>query len=289
MSSIDRYAVIGEHIGHSRSPQIHALFARATGQAMQYGLIEVAPAGFAASVREFFAGGGRGLNVTVPHKQLALQLADTLTPRARRAGAVNTLARGLGGAADTSLLGDNTDGAGLVRDLTVNLGCTLRGAHILLLGAGGAARGVIAPLLEGGAASLTIHNRHEERARQLAQEFVDVGPVRAAAPGTAPGHPVAYDLVINATSASLRGELPQLPAGAVGTRTLCYDCAYGERDTVFVGWARSAGAARAEMGLGMLVEQAAESFLLWRGLRPDTAPVLAALRRPGGAPGPPPP
>jgi shikimate dehydrogenase len=284
MSSIDRYAVIGEHIGHSRSPQIHALFARATGQSMQYGLIDVAPAGFASAVREFFAGGGRGLNVTVPHKQLALRLADTLTPRARRAGAVNTLARGLSGGADTSVLGDNTDGAGLVRDLTVNLGCTLRGAHILLLGAGGAARGVIAPLLESGAGSLVIHNRHGERARQLAQEFVELGPVRAAAPGTGDGDASApYELIINATSASLRGELPGVPAGAIGAQTLCYDCAYGERDTAFVAWARSAGAARAVMGLGMLVEQAAESFLLWRGVRPDTAPVLSALQERSGA------
>jgi shikimate dehydrogenase len=284
MSSIDRYAVIGEHIGHSRSPQIHTLFAKATQQPMQYGLIDVDVAGFAGAVREFLTGGGRGLNVTVPHKQMALRLADTLTPRAQRAGAVNTLARGLAGGADTAVLGDNTDGAGLVRDLTLNLGCTLRGARVLLLGAGGAARGVIAPLLESGAASLVIHNRHDPRAQQLAQEFADLGPVRPAPAATAGGnHSASYDLIINATSASLRGELPSIPATAIGTQTLCYDCAYGERDTVFVSWARSAGAARAVMGLGMLVEQAAESFLLWRGVRPDTAPVLAALRPPARA------
>lgn len=282
MSSIDRYAVIGEHIGHSKSPLIHALFARATHQPMHYGLIDVGVAGFAGAVREFLSGGGRGLNVTVPHKPMALQLADTLTPRARRAGAVNTLARGLAGGADTAVLGDNTDGAGLVRDLTINLGCTLRGARVLLLGAGGAARGVIAPLLESGAGSLVIHNRHNERAQQLAEEFVDLGPVQAGPAAHADGRGIApYDLIINATSASLRGELPLIPAGAVGTQTLCYDCAYGERETVFVSWARSSGAARAAMGLGMLVEQAAESFQLWRGLRPDTAPVLAALQPPG--------
>jgi len=279
MSSIDRYAVIGEHIGHSRSPQIHALFAHATQQAMEYGLIDIAPAGFATAVREFFAGGGRGLNVTVPHKQLALQLADTLTPRARRAAAVNTLARGLAGGAASAVLGDNTDGAGLVRDLTVNLHATLRGARVLLLGAGGAARGVIAPLLEAGAGSLVIQNRHAARAEELAQEFLEVGPVRAAGVS---GADAPYDLIINATSASLRGELPSLPPGAVGPRKLCYDCAYAGQDTVFVTWARASGAARAVMGLGMLVEQAAESFLLWRGIRPDTVPVLAALRASGG-------
>ena len=276
MSSIDRYAVIGEHISHSRSPQLHALFAKATNQAIQYGLIDVAAAGFAAAAREFLAGGGCGLNVTVPHKQAAVQLADTLTPRARRAGAVNTLARGPASGADTGVLGDNTDGAGLVRDLKVNLGCALRGERVLLLGAGGAARGVIAPLLESGIGSLVIHNRHGERAQQLASEFADLGPVQAANVAGASDAP--FDLIINATSASLRGELPLISATVVGAQTLCYDCAYGERDTVFVQWARSAGAARAVMGLGMLVEQAAESFLLWRGLRPDTAPVLAALR-----------
>ncbi|HEV7432688.1 MAG TPA: shikimate dehydrogenase [Steroidobacteraceae bacterium] len=281
MSSIDRYAVIGELIGHSQSPRIHTLFAAATRQEMRYALIDVGVAGFAGAVREFFSGGGRGLNVTVPHKHTALQLADTLTPRARRAGAVNTLARGLAGTTDTSVLGDNTDGAGLVRDLTINLGFKLRGARLLLLGAGGAARGIIAPLLEAGAASLAISNRHGARAQELAQEFADLGPVRAAP--NADGRGAApYDLIINATSASLRGELPLISAATVGTQTLCYDCAYAEHDTVFMTWARGAGAARAVMGLGMLVEQAAESFLLWRGLRPDTAPVLAALQAPAG-------
>ena len=276
MSSTDRYAVIGEHIEHSRSPQIHALFAQATGQDMHYGLIDVPAAGLASVVREFFNRGGRGLNVTVPHKQAAVQLADTLTARARRAGAVNTLALAPpGGAADT-VLGDNTDGAGLVRDLTVNLGCPLLGTRVLLLGAGGAARGIIAPLLESGVESLVIQNRDSERADLLAREFADLGPVGAAHGSTQASPP--YGLIINATSASLRGEVPPVPPGALGDNTLCYDCAYGEQDTVFVNWARAAGAARAVMGLGMLIEQAAESFLLWRGVRPDTAPVLKALR-----------
>ena len=280
--SIDRYAVIGSGVQYSRSPQIHALFAAATHQFLHYGLIDVPPSGFAEAARDFFATGGRGLNVTVPFKESALALATTLTPRARRAGAVNTLARGAAlievDRAVRTLLGDNTDGAGLVRDLTINLSCTLRGARVMLLGAGGAARGIIAPLLESGVASLVIHNRHADRAQQLASEFADLGPV---SPGSA-GSSVdlsAVDLIVNATSASLNGELPLVPAGAVGAQTLCYDCAYGERDTVFVQWARQQGAAGAVMGLGMLVEQAAESFFVWRGVRPDTAPVLAALQQ----------
>ena len=279
MNSIDRYAVIGSGIGHSRSPQIHAMFAKATRQAMEYGLLDTPPAAFLSVVRNFFRDGGRGLNVTVPHKEAAHRVADTLAPRALRAGAVNTLA-----AVDGKLHGDNTDGAGLVRDLTVNLGCKLDGARVLLLGAGGAARGIIGPLLEAGVAALVIGNRHGARAKQLAKEFADLGPV-AAAPATtaairgrtAVSDDAGYDVIINATSASLRSELPQIPAHAVGTQTLAYDLAYGERDTVFMHWARSAGAARAVMGLGMLVEQAAESFLIWRGIRPDTTHVLEAL------------
>ncbi|HLQ12193.1 MAG TPA: shikimate dehydrogenase, partial [Steroidobacteraceae bacterium] len=174
----------------------------------------------------------------------------------------------------SALLGDNTDGAGLVRDLTVNLGYALTGTRVLLLGAGGAARGVIAPLLEGGVGELKLHNRTAARAQRLAQEFADLGAI--ASVGDAAGG--EYELIINATSASLRGELPAVPRGACGPRTLCYDLAYAASETVFLQWARAAGAAGALMGLGMLVEQAAESFLLWRGVRPDTAPVLAALR-----------
>ena len=283
MNTIDRYAVIGAGVQHSRSPQIHSLFAKATDQSLRYDLIDVPPGDFAAAVREFFAGGGRGLNVTVPFKESALALATELTARARRAGAVNTLVRG-----GITLLGDNTDGAGLVRDLTVNLGCRLRGASVLLLGAGGAARGIIAPLLATGVQRLTIHNRHAERAQQLAGEFADLGPVCVAAldsvnaaseANTARPPGAAFDLIINATSASLQGQLPQVPAHAVGPQTLCYDCAYGKSDTVFVSWARAQGAARAVTGLGMLVEQAAESFYVWRGVRPETAPVLVALQQ----------
>ncbi len=299
MNSIDRYAVIGSGISHSRSPQIHAMFAQATRQKMEYGLLDTPPVAFKATTDAFFKAGGRGLNVTVPHKQAALLLCDSLTPRARRAGAVNTLARG----DDGKLLGDNTDGAGLVRDLVFNLQCELGGARVLLLGAGGAARGIIAPLVEAGVAALEIHNRHPARARALAQEFADLSAVSAGelptpAPPPMPGvygstlrAPSAdaaaaqrarrkdggYDLIINATSASFNNELPEVPPYAVGIQTLAYDLAYRDRDTVFVHWARRAGAARAVMGLGMLVEQAADSFFLWRGVRPDTAQVLKAL------------
>ena len=272
MNSIDRYAVIGHGLSHSRSPQIHSLFAQSTGQAMQYGLIDVPAERFEAAVRDFFAGGGRGLNVTVPHKEAALALSARLSPRARRARAINTLAAGTGAEAN-ALLGDNTDGAGLVRDLTVNLGYALTGARVLILGAGGAARGLIGPLLEGGVGELLIQNRNPARAQRLAQEFAALGPISASAASGG-----AFELIINATSASLHGELPLVPAQACGPRTVCYDLAYGAEDTAFMRWARDAGAAGALMGLGMLVEQAAESFLLWRGVRPDTAPVLAQLR-----------
>lgn len=264
---IDRYAVIGHHIGYSRSPRIHSMFAQQCGQALDYSLIDVAPAEFLAAARNFLDGGGRGLNVTVPHKQAALALAAERSARAQRAGVLNTLAVRADG-----VFGDNTDGAGLVRDLTVNMKIELHGARILLLGAGGAARGILAPLLAAQPATLVICNRSAGRAQQLASEFAGLGPVSA---GTAAGE--SFDLILNATSATLQSELPAMPAHGVGSQTVCYDLAYRESATAFVQWAQGQGAARAVMGLGMLVEQAAESFLLWRGLRPDTAPVLAAL------------
>jgi shikimate dehydrogenase len=272
MHAPDRYAVIGHPVAHSRSPHIHALFAAQTGQSLLYERIDATPAEFAAVTLDFFARGGSGLNVTLPHKEAASALCARLTPRAQRARAVNTLMAAAGG----TLLGDNTDGAGLVRDLDLNLNVPVAGQRLLLLGAGGAARGVLGPLLELGPAEIVIANRTSERALQLAAEFAGTAPIRGCgldAPGA------GFDLIINGTSTSLAGELPALPRSVVQPGTVCYDMAYGREDTVFVSWARAQGAARAVMGLGRLVEQAAESFLLWRGVRPETAPVRAALQR----------
>jgi shikimate dehydrogenase len=207
----------------------------------------------------------------VPHKEAAFHLADELTPRARRAQAVNTLAV----KSDGRLLGDNTDGAGLARDLLNNQRLTIAGRRLLLLGAGGAARGVLAPLLGLRPRELVIANRNLQRARDLVAQFSDLGPLHATGYADLGNEP--FDIVINATAASLAGELPPLPSGVVNARSICYDMAYAREDTPFVRWAHERGVARALMGLGMLVEQAAESFHLWRGVRPDTASVLGEL------------
>jgi shikimate dehydrogenase len=267
----DRYAVIGHPIAHSRSPHIHRLFAQQCQQYMIYSAIDVPPEQLTSWVARFFATDGRGLNVTIPYKQALLTMPSRLNDRARKAGALNTLARDSQG----QLLGDNTDGVGLVRDLTEHLGLTITAHRLLLLGAGGAARGVIAPLLELMPAQLTIANRTMERAVALASAFAPLGPVRAA--GLSDLHGVTFDLIINATAASLTSEVPSIPASVLGRQSTCYDMAYGEADTAFVRWAREHGAARACMGLGMLIEQAAESFYIWRGVRPNTAGVRAAL------------
>jgi shikimate dehydrogenase len=271
MSAPDRYAVIGHPVSHSRSPFIHARFAAQTSQHLEYGTIDAPPADFARTVREFFEHGGRGLNVTIPHKELAARLAGELTPRAQRAGAVNTLAM----RKDGSVLGDNSDGAGLARDLANNHRVGVAGRRVLLLGAGGAARGIIAPLLGLKPSQLTIVNRTVPRAEELVRQFADMGRLDATGYANLGGAP--FDLVINATAASLAGELPALPAGIVNQDSICYDLAYARGDTPFVRWALERGVARAIDGLGMLVEQAAESFHLWRGVRPDTASVLSEL------------
>ncbi|MES2368426.1 MAG: shikimate dehydrogenase [Pseudomonadota bacterium] len=262
----DRYAVFGHPIAHSKSPQIHTAFARQTGQDMTYEAILAPLDGFANSVAAFIAAGGRGANVTVPFKEEAFRLASRLSPRAQRAGAVNTLMFDADG-----ILGDNTDGAGLVADLTRNLLCTIVGKRVLLLGAGGAARGVIEPLLDQQPAALVIANRTVSRAEELAELFGR--DVRACSFDAAD---TPFDLVINATAASLAGDLPPLSPRVFTPDTLAYDMMYG-RDTPFLDFARTHGARTAD-GLGMLVEQAAEAFYLWRGVRPDTAPVIASLR-----------
>jgi shikimate dehydrogenase len=269
----DRYAVVGNPIAHSKSPLIHAEFARQTGQDLSYTTLLAPLDGFAATVRAFQAEGGKGLNVTVPFKQEAWKLATSLTQRAKLAQAVNTLK--FEGA---TLLGDNTDGAGLVRDITANLGFSIRGKKILLMGAGGAARGVILPLLEQYPALFAIANRTPAKAHELAQQFLPHGDISSGEYASLAG--CHFDLVINATSSSLSGELPPLPAGVFSPGSLAYDMMYGKGLTPFLQFAQSNGAAQLADGLGMLVEQAAESFFLWRGVRPDTKPVMAMLKVP---------
>ena len=267
---MDRYVVIGNPVAHSLSPRIHAHFARATGEALDYGRILVEHAQFATKAREFFDAGGRGANVTLPFKVEAFELATARSDRAELAGAANFLRQDA-----HALFADNTDGAGLIADLAQNLGVAVRGARILLLGAGGAARGVIGPLLAEAPAAIVIANRTVERARELRERFASLGDVQACALDSIPQ--ARYDLVLNATSTSTHGERLALPDGLLASAALAYDMAYGPAAQAFVERARSAGA-RASDGLGMLVEQAAESFFLWRGKRPSTAALLAELR-----------
>jgi shikimate dehydrogenase len=273
MSSADLYAVIGHPVAHSRSPFIHERFARQVGHDIRYTRIDASPEALSDTVRSFFAGGGKGLNVTLPHKQSVMALVAELSPRAARAGAVNTLAL----RTDGSLFGDNTDGLGLARDLVYNHRVSIAGRRVLMLGAGGAARGVMMPLLGLQPRELVIANRTPERALEIVEAFRDTGtPLRGC--GFDDLHDGPYDIVINATATSIAGRSLPLPPGLVDTHSFCYDMGYGREDTLFVRWARERGCARTAMGLGMLVEQAAESFYLWRGVRPDTAPVLAALK-----------
>ena len=269
---MDRYVVFGNPIGHSKSPLIHRLFAEQTGQRLDYQALLAPLDDFAGCARNFFVE-GCGANVTVPFKEQAYALAEQLSERARRAGAVNTLIK----LEDGRLLGDNTDGAGLVRDLTLNAGFELQGKRILLLGAGGAVRGILEPFLGQKPEQLLIANRTQAKAELLAKQFADLGPVSASTFEHI-GGPV--DLIINGTSASLAGDLPTLAEGLIEPgHTCCYDMMYGAQTTAFNRWAQSQGAARTLDGLGMLVEQAAEAFFLWRGVRPDSAAVLAELRR----------
>ena len=268
----DRYGVVGHPVSHSWSPFIHGLFARDTGQALSYRLYDFTPQEFEPRVRDFFTLGGRGLNVTVPHKIAAVRIASQLTTRATHAGAVNTLAK----QKDGTILGDNTDGTGLVRDLCDNLGLVIIRRRILIIGAGGATRGVVGPLLALEPAAVVIANRTAERAKEMAETFAKLGTVQGVGFGAVSGP--AFDVVINATSASLSGELPAVPASVIGPETVCYDMAYGKTDTPFMQWALEHGCARAIQGWGMLVEQAAESFRVWRGVKPSTASVLTALK-----------
>lgn len=272
---IDRYAVIGHPVAHSKSPAIHAAFARQTGEKMVYDRIEAPLQGFAESVADFFVQGGAGCNVTVPFKEEAFQFANTLTERARMAGAVNTLWLD-----DEGVVGDNTDGAGLLRDLARH--GHLRGERVLLLGAGGAARGVLGPLLAAGPARLVVANRTLNRAEALAT--LCTPPAATVLQGVGLEEIEGpFDWVINATSTSLAGKALPLPGNCFAPGAIAYDMMYGQEETPFLAQARQSGAALRLDGLGMLVEQAAEAFFLWRGKRPDTAPVLAELRQPSSA------
>lgn len=273
MSPTDRYAVFGHPIGHSKSPCIHALFAEQTGERLIYAAQDVPPETFETCVRDFFARGGKGLNCTVPLKELAWRIADHRSARAELSKAVNTLAL----RPDGTIFGDNTDGVGLIRDLTVNLNIPLENRRILLLGAGGASRGILGPLLEQRPARLTIANRTPEKAVRLAEEFRDLGPISGC--GFSDLGTDTFDLILNATAASLAGELPDIPENALNPQGCCYDLAYGAEPTPFVRWGRETGAAISVDGIGMLVEQAAEAFFIWREIRPETRPVIDLLNR----------
>ena len=269
----DRYVVIGHPIAHSKSPAIHQAFAAQTGQDLRYDTLLSPLDDFAGTWQAFRAAGGRGANVTVPFKEEAWALCQQLSHRARLAGAVNTLSL----TATGELLGDNTDGLGLVQDICVNAGWSLANKRVLLLGAGGAARGVIQPLLAAGVSTLWIANRSVEKAQTLAALFAQEGAVQALALADLSQVHEPVDITINATSASLHGERLALPGSLVHADTVAYDMMYG-RDTAFLQWAREHGVQHRRDGLGMLVEQAAEAFFIWRGVRPHTQEILRALR-----------
>jgi len=271
MTSPDRYAVFGHPIGHSQSPRIHALFAAQTGHSIIYTAEDVPADDFREALGRFVAQGGRGLNCTVPLKELAFLVADAKSERAERAKAANTLVIGEDGA----LFADNTDGAGLLRDLTANLGIPVAGRDILLLGAGGASRGILQPLLAERPRRLVIANRTPGKAQALAEEFAGLGEIVPCGFDGLAGK--RFDLILNATAASLSGDLPPLPEGILGTDGACYDLAYGKQPTAFVRWGKSHGAALSVDGIGMLVEQAAEAYYLWRGVYPQTQPVIDLL------------
>lgn len=269
----DQYAVMGNPINHSKSPQIHTAFAKETGQFIEYTAIHVDVGGFAQAVSHFQAHGGKGLNVTVPFKLDAWKLSDTLSERAQRAGAVNTLILNNDGSVD----GDNTDGIGLVNDIKEHLGWPLAQQKVLILGAGGAARGVLAPILEQQPEQVYIANRTASKAEQLAEAFDDMGVI--AGGGYESLQNQQFDLIINATAASLQGEVPPLPDKLVSARGYCYDMMYACEPTAFMRWAEHQGVSHIADGLGMLVGQAAESFYIWRGVRPSVAPVIESLRK----------
>lgn len=265
----DRYVLFGNPIRHSRSPATHMAFARITGQDIDYSLAELPEDGFEEGVAVFRASGGRGANVTAPFKLRAMALADERSPIVELAGAANTLTF-----TDTGIRADNVDGIGLVRDIEHNLGVPLAGRRVLLLGAGGAARGAALPILDAGPSELVIANRHPERAAEIRARLAGHANVAAVAPGDITG---SFDVVLNATSASLTGECPEMPASALNGAALAYDLSYTKGMTPFLQQAQADGARLLADGVGMLVEQAAEAFALWRGFRPETTRVIADI------------
>ncbi|WP_250656089.1 shikimate dehydrogenase [Alkalimarinus coralli] len=270
-AKIDQYAVVGNPIHHSKSPKIHGEFAVQTQETIEYSAIQAPIDGFEAMVKSFFSNGGKGLNVTVPFKEQAWSLCAELSERAKLAGAVNTLYQNQHG----DLCGENTDGVGLVRDLMVNHQVSLKGKRILVLGAGGAVRGVLLPILEESPGSVTVANRTVAKAEQLKALFAGHGELQACGFDELSD---AFDIIINGTSASLQGDLPPLPDCIISCSTVAYDMMYAPEQTIFNQWASSLGAHSTYDGLGMLVEQAAESFYIWRKVRVDTRPILEMLR-----------
>lgn len=272
MMEKDKFAVFGNPIKQSKSPIIHTLFAQQYAQHIEYRAVRVELDDFVQATNLFFEGGGAGLNITVPFKHEAFALAHRNSERSLRAGAVNVLTL-----ADDGLIdGDNTDGIGLIRDLIANLGWTVQGLRVLLVGAGGAARGVLEPLLRERPRELLVVNRTAARAADLAVEFAGIGPLEGGACdliGTR-----QFDLIINATSAGLSGAVPELPSSMLTERSCCYDMVYGAEPTPFLRWSADHAAGAVSDGLGMLVEQAAEAFYIWRQLRPETRPVIDQLR-----------
>ena len=274
---MSKYAVLGNPVSHSKSPLIHSMFAQQTDQTMSYVAIPLEENEFEGFVRNFFADGGGGLNVTVPYKGNAFALAASCSPRAELAQAVNTLFLDVNG----DICGDNTDGVGLVTDLKLNNKVAISGQRVLILGAGGAVRGIMAALVYEQASAITIVNRDVSKAELLAEEMQSMAPIEAMSYSML--QEVAnkgrrYDLIINGTSSSLFGEMPELDAKLIAPDCCCYDLMYSATDTPFVQWAKLEGARISIDGLGMLVEQAAEAFALWRGVRPNTALVMAHLR-----------
>ncbi|MDQ7990595.1 MAG: shikimate dehydrogenase [Candidatus Dactylopiibacterium sp.] len=270
----DRYAIIGNPVAQAKSPALQTAFARQFGEDMAYGAILGEPGRFVEAVRAFQREGGRGMNITMPFKLDAFELADELTPRGRAAGAINMLTL----REDGRILGDNTDGFGILRDITHNLGRSLKGARVLVLGAGGAVRGTLLPLFDEAPAEIFIANRTAAKAAELATAFASKAGAIALAGGGFADIAGRFDVVINGSASSMSNEVPPLPAGVWDADSLAYDMAYRKEPTAFVLAARAAGLRQTADGLGMVVEQGAECFFLWRGKRPDTAPVIAALR-----------